>query len=534
MIGAVRDRAWGVPSFLLLAGLLGVMLATFLDYGITWDEGVQNRYGRRIVRWYATLGADARAVEQNDLYLYGGLFELVVQGAQRVSGLGVYENRHLVNTLFGFAGFVGVWGLGRRLGGGAAGFLAVLFLALTPGYYGHVFANPKDLPLASLFVLSAWAILRAGDTLPRPGWPQVLGVGVVIGLTAGVRVAGLALFGYAAVAWLGRLWLLRGGAPARAAERLREAGRVAVAWLGAVAVGWTVMVALWPWAQLDPLGHPPRALRRFAHFWNPQVLWEGRLVAAEELPRSYLPKMLLLTLPELYFVAALLGVTALAVLLRRRPCPAPDRGRLLEVLWVAALALLPVAWAVWHRTPLYNGYRHVLFVVPFLAVLAALAAAAFLRAGGARPVRAAGALALVASLGLAAADSVALHPYQYVFFNRVIAGGLPRAAERYDTDYWNASYAEGIDWMVGHYSARGLRGPVRVSGFSAHVPFHHRLASTEAGRALFEVVALEDDPHLVFVTTGYRALVRPPGRVVHTVRRQGATLLSIYEARPPE
>ena len=102
------------------------MLATFLDYGITVDEGVQNRYGRRIVRWYATLGQDGSATDTNDLFYYGGLFEVTAQAASWFLPLGVYDARHLVNVFFGFAGFVGAWGIGRHLAGPRGGFLSAL------------------------------------------------------------------------------------------------------------------------------------------------------------------------------------------------------------------------------------------------------------------------------------------------------------------------------------------------------------------------------------------------------------------------
>ena len=117
------DRRWLLLSGVLLVALLGLMLATFLDYGMTADEPVQNRYGRRLVRWYASLGADRSAVEQHDTWLYGGFFELVAQGARTLSPLDVYETRHVVNTLFGFVGFLAVWWLGEGLGGARAGLL---------------------------------------------------------------------------------------------------------------------------------------------------------------------------------------------------------------------------------------------------------------------------------------------------------------------------------------------------------------------------------------------------------------------------
>jgi hypothetical protein len=36
---------------------------------------------------------------------------------------------------------------------------------------------------------------------------------------------------------------------------------------------------------------------------------------------------------------------------------------------------------------------------------------------------------------------IALHPYQYVYYN-TLAGGLPGAFRRYEMDYWTSSYRE--------------------------------------------------------------------------------------------
>ena len=56
--------------------------------------------------------------------------------------------------------------------------------------------------------------------------------------------------------------------------------------------------------------------------------------------------------------------------------------------------------------------------------------------------------ALGALMALTVRDMVLLHPYQYVYFNRAVIGGLPGAAKRFDTDYWGASYKEGVRWLV--------------------------------------------------------------------------------------
>jgi hypothetical protein len=537
-IGAAPGSStlWTRTSAALLLTVLGVMLATFLDYGITWDEGGLNRYGRRIAQWYSTFGQDDRAAHWADHFYYGGVFEIANLGVQALVPFGVYETRHLTGALFGFVGFVAAWGLGSRLAGPFGGALSALFLVLTPCFYGHVFANPKDVPLASLYALGAWAALRASDSVPRLGWREGVLTGAAIGLASGVRVAAIVLYGYAAVLWLACLWL-HSRTPEGANVGWRAVRQVGTAIVSAVVTGWVVMVAFWPYAQVKPFRNPFLAWRKFSYFWDTvTILYDGRLLIARDGPREYIPNLLSLTLPEFYPLAGLLGGAALLALLGRRATwnPATAR-RVLQALWVLSLAAAPVAWVVARHTPFYNGARHMLFVVPPLAVVAAVSAAVFLRRPGWRLARALGAAALAGSLLVTAADMVQLHPYQYVYYNRLFAGGVKGAADRYELDYWGSSFKEGIEWMVAHYSRRPPREKVRVAGYSsAHVPFWYYLDKTAEGRRLFEAVTLAEHPHVVFATTAIREHEQASGRVLHVVRRQDTPLLYIFEARAPE
>jgi 4-amino-4-deoxy-L-arabinose transferase-like glycosyltransferase len=515
---------YGLLTALLLVTLLGVVLLTFRDYGITIDEGVQHRYGRRIVRWYATLGAADEATRANDLYLYGGFFELCAQAAIALLPLGRYDARHLAGALFGVLGVVAAWGIGGRLGGRTAGLLSALFLALTPGFYGHFFANPKDLPFASLFALAAWVALWAGDRVRRLGWREVLLAGLAIGLAMGVRVAGLALCGAVAALWLGCGWLARREDEALG-SRSRHLAGVLWAVAGVTAVAWAVMVAFWPWAQLDPLRNPLRAFRRFSHFWpDALVFFDGRLLLSGDLPRDYMPRLLALTLPDFYALAGLLGAWAVVSWVRERVSIGGKRA--FQALWLAALATAPIAWVALRRTPVYNGIRHLLFVVPLLAVLAGLAVAAWFEGRRSRPARLAAASALAASLAVTLVDMVQLHPYQYLYFNRLFAGGLPGAAPRYETDYLCASYKEGIEWLAREYLRPDFRGPVRVDGRCSHVPFGYYL-----GRGAVQTTRAQ--PHVFFATTTFGDHRRTPGRELHVVRRQGVPLLYVFEQLPP-
>jgi hypothetical protein len=519
------DR-WDAATAGLLLALAVLMSATVLDYGVTADEGVQQRYGRRVVRWYLTLGGDRSATEKNNLFLYGGAFELAAQAVQRVSPLGVYDSRHIANAGFGLGGIVAAWGLGRLLGGPAAGFASALFLALTPVYYGHCFANPKDVPFAAFYAAAAWAILRAAGDRLRPFSGRVALAGVAVGLTAGVRVNGIVLVAFAGLLWGASGWAEgRGFLPSR-----RETFRMGLSLAVLLVVAWAVMLACWPWAQVEPLRHPLLALRTFSDFQGNPVLFEGEGVASTALPRHYVPKLFALTLPEFYAVAGALGIFGLFA--GGLSHGARRRRAALRAGWVAALAALPVGWAILDRTPLYNGVRHLLFVVPILAVLAGAAVTAAVRSRLPAAVLVPGMTALVGCLAAVGVDMVRLHPYQYAYFNRLIGGGLASAVGRYETDYWSTSYKEGVEWVCAHYSTSELREPLRIGG-NMYVPFSSYLGRGRCIAPCFTAVPPEQDPHVLLVAPAERDEVSPVARLLHTVERVGAPLLYVYELKPP-
>jgi hypothetical protein len=423
--------------------------------------------------------------------------------------------------------------MGRRLGGPAGGFLALLVLALTPVFYGQSFYNAKDIPFAALYALALGAIL-ACDDWPKTSWKRALGAGVLIGLAAAIRVGGIVLFGFALVLWLATL-VLRGGSSGRPGwPARRDLGRLAARWLGAVAAGWTAMVAFWPWAMLDPLRNPFRAAARFSRFWDEMLIfYDGRLLPAREVSRFYLPNWFGLTLPELYLVAGVLGVLGLALLWRARRLGPAACLPLLQAGWLASIPALLVAGVVINHMPLYDGLRHFLFLIPLLAVLAGASLAAFLRAPAPRGLKLAGAAALAITCVLTLVDMIRLHPYQAVYFNRLVAGGQKAGIDRYEGDYWCLSYKEGCAWLMRRFAGARCREAIRVGSYSILQQTDYYLQRTEEGRRLFVSVPV-GEADFVLATTRFQDHLRAPGKRVFTVERLGATLLYLSQVRAPD
>jgi hypothetical protein len=517
------------PALLLLLAYTVVVLFTFRDYGITFDEKWHADYGARILSWYRSGLTDRENLALPILHLghadpnyanmsyYGGFFDATAELATRVSPLGRFETRHLVNALFGVAGAAFAYLLGLALAGRQAGFLAALFLILTPFYYGHAFANPKDIPFAVLYLASLYGIVRVVRRLPAPGWRLMAGAGVAIGLTMAVRFAGVLLLGYLALAFVA--WaLLRPRAEAVAGAR-----RFAARFAGCAAVAFAAMLPWWPAALLSPLLHPLRTLRALGAFeWNYLVRFEGRDVPATELPWYYVSKYALLTLPEFVLMglaaAMLLGVAAVV---RRRARAERD---LLPFGVVLLAALFPIAYAAITGATVYDAQRHFLFVFPPLVVLSAIGIAAMLRRS--RPVAWLTAAATAAALLAVIVEMVRLHPYQYIYFNQVVAGGLPRAQASYETEYWGAAFKEAAEWASLHYAGTAEQ-PVRVAACG-----HGMSTAYYLPESTFRVVGPQGEPQLFLGSRRFGCWDTLDGDVVHTVARRGVPLVRIKEVGP--
>jgi hypothetical protein len=141
------------------------------------------------------------------------------------------------------------------------------------------------------------------------------------------------------------------------------------------------------------------------------------------------------------------AVTAVA-LWRQRASTAGMRRVTATGWFLLALAILfPVGYAIAIKAVLFDGMRHFIFVLPPIAVVAALVAdQAAERLGRFRfrkPVYAALALYGAAHIGV----MVMLHPDQYVYYNAFV-GGVDGAQRRFKLDYWANSYAEDVRGLV--------------------------------------------------------------------------------------
>jgi hypothetical protein len=443
---ARTHRVIAVAAALLL---LVVMVALSRDFGFTWDERFQQRYGEQI--WDYLHGRLPRAAfdtDEGNQYLYGGLVEIAAVGAQHLVQADTYVVRHVVNAVFGWAGIVIIGVAAGAAFGRRTGWLAALLLVLAPRYFGDAMNNPKDVPFAAMAMAVLGLTLTLDWARPRLSWGRAAALATFIALAINIRPLGLVLYLYAGgVIGLGSLLAAWFGTDGDRWRAFRDTViRLAVMGLVAIPAG----SIFWPYAQAQPFARPLSAFVKTTQLdWAKgfDVLFAGQDLGAGALPWTYVPVWLVLSLPPVIVVGA-----ALSWLVVRR-------GRQEAVAWagLAAFAATPVLAAVVRNATIYDGIRHLLFVLPPLVALAAAGWTALIDTR-ARMV----ALGLlVAGMAEPLIFQVRNHPNQIVYFSP-LAGGPRSAFARYDMDYWGNSVLQAVEWVDA--VARRSGTPLIVSG----------------------------------------------------------------------
>jgi hypothetical protein len=436
--------------FWLFFAVLAFLVFTIVgDYGISWDEWPQNEYGKKVIAYYLSGFSDKSALNFGDLYLYGGLFDSVAAALNTISPYGEYETRHILNAFVGLLGVIGVWRLSAALLGYRAGFIAALIVVLIPSYFGHSFNNPKDIPFAVGYIWSLYYIIRIIDELPHISRSLALKLGICIGLTLAVRVGGLLLIAYLGLVICIAIALQLKIKPWHESRRI--IGKLLLSALGISVLAYVIMILCWPWALESPLIRPWMALQQITHFkWSGSVLFDGEYISASELPNSYLPVYLWVKLP--IFVPVVLFAAAIFVL--PRPITwrlGPGGARLpVKVTLVIFSVIFPLVYIMLRDSVVYDGIRHVMFIVPSLAVLAAVSYEKILSTlESLKRLRWGFVLLSFVYLGFHLISLIELHPYQYVYYSEA-AGGLRGAHNRFETDYWATSYREAAQILNRH------------------------------------------------------------------------------------
>lgn len=299
---------------------------------------------------------------------------------------------------------------------------ATAFFAWQPVIWGHAFINPKDIPFMVLFLLSLTFGLKYIDQIHIPlrkSWKILVLSGITLGLASATRVIGPMAGAFVFIYFmLKKSWKSFHG----------------IIFYGMIAI--VTMYIFWPYLWAQPVARLLEVLKHMSN--NPTelaVLFNGQIFHANDMPRRYLPQMLLTTLTEPTWVLFILGciLTIRESLKKRMDWQAP--------LVTAGIFFFMLGYITYLKPSVYDGFRHFLFIIPPIFFITGI----FIQWMWKKlhPAIFTGIMTILLLPGLFGIFH--LHPYEYTYYNR-FAGGVGGAFRTFETDYWLTCYKEAVEW----------------------------------------------------------------------------------------
>jgi len=421
--------------------LFFLMTSLSFHYGITGDDLDQKLYGENVLNFYTSFGKDTSCLHlkvgnKENLYIYGGLFSMISAAANRyIGGLDEYDMRHLINALAGFLAILFAGLLARRIGNWMTGFLALILLATWPQFFGQSMNNPKDIPFALGYVMTIYYLVKLVKELPRPSAKTWVMTTIAIAFTINIRVGGLLLIGMLFAFVIGTYIL----DPVKRKLISANTGFLFKRLILVSILGYFGGLLFWPYGIMGPLSHPFSALKEMSNFsMSIGLLFDGKMMDSTKITWTYIPQWLWITTPLVVLFAA---IAFGAVWFWGRKFFSPT----LSLLLIFA-TVFPWAYTVYKHSALYDGLRQMLFLLPLIAVMAALTWHYLFMIAKQKWMLYGVSALLAIGIFLPVRFSFANHPNEYVYFNELI-GGIKGAYGKYDTDYYMNSIRKTSDWF---------------------------------------------------------------------------------------
>ncbi len=364
-----------IPSnalVLIALALLALLVFTSTDLGFARDEGFYFSAARSYAQWFellATKPSQALAPGVVDAaWSANHEHPSLVKSLFAISWLTLHEHLAWISAAslaFRFPAMVlsalAVFGTGLLAAeafGATAGLAAAGFLAACPGFFHHAHLACFDAPIAALWVLVAWAHLRA-LRLRTVGSYLVLGIAYGLALETKHN------------AWILPAVLVPHGLlfGCRAAN-----GKPVFPWalIAPYVVGPFVFVALWPWLWHDTWARMQAYAAFHLHHDYYNIEFLGRNVFAPPAPLAYLPVIVAATVPTTMILAAFFGTLAPRDWVVRDTFSPRVRTTADASLLVFCVLAVGASFGPFFlpNTPVFGGYKHWLQAYPFAAILA--------------------------------------------------------------------------------------------------------------------------------------------------------------------
>jgi len=413
------------PLYILLGLYFIFSFLTYKNYGITADEALEYKLGKTLITFFTNkLEYNNLELFKQDPYLksYYHFYPMLLN---LINPKGYYEWFHLANLLFASLIIIGAYILCyKEYKNKYYAVIAPIVILLVPRFFGDIPANSKDMPFAVMFFLSL-AALYLFNKKAKHNFIELLLIGILLGFTQSLRIIGYTLY---------FIYFVDLFIKYKKITFLNLQNLIVI-----TIVAHTLMWLTWPYIN-ENITNIIKIVTLSKNFtpWNGQILYLGQFLTREQRPWHYLFVWLLISTPV--FITIMHFISFKFAL----------KDNLLKLVlftiylnFIAYLLLNPV---------IYNGLRHFLYLLPLIAITAAIVIIKTINIRFVKYIY----LFFAIFIGY---QMFKLHPYEYIYFNP-IAKKVFNIEKTFETDYWGISYKQASEEIIKYLEINNIEKPL--------------------------------------------------------------------------
>ena len=421
----------GLVIFLLIG------IAVYKDYGLGWDEFAQMTERGGVNYNFMTTGDKETFLKSPGIY-QGPAFDLCLVTLQHFFNITdsreIYFFRHLVTFLFFWlSGLAFYFLLRKKYSDRFVIFIGICWFFLMPRIFADSFDNTKDLPFLAMTVICLLSLTRF---LEKPSWKTGILHGLFSGFLIDIRLMGVLMPAVTAAMFLLRIL------SAEKKIKITRSYFIPSIWFILSMAGF--MVLFWPVLWLGPLHHFIAGWKEMSVFnFATTTLFQEQYIYTNQLPWYYDAFWMLITTPIQYICFFIIGLcfTLFNIFSFKKVRIFNFETEISSFL----VFFVPLITIILLHSSEYDGWRHVFYVfVPFCII--ALRGLYEIKSRLVKYINAVWIDLTVVALTLQVAYSMAqLHPYENMYFNRIIGPDAQSVKFKYEMDYWGLAFREALE-----------------------------------------------------------------------------------------
>jgi len=443
-------------EFVVWSFLLGYLIVGYLiydDYGVSMDEPIQRKHGMVSLEYVNRqfgepfnipniYNIDVQYYDHKD---YGVIFQMGCYTLELLLRLkdsrDIFLLRHALVFLLFWVSVVYFYKLLEyHFKDWRLALLGAIFLVLSPRIFANAFYNPKDIPLLSWCILSAYTMLKFLDL-------RNIKYAILHAFACAMAINTRIVAVYIPLITIG-FYLLNGIKNDRWQFYKWTNVRSLAIFLCSIIL---LTIALWPFLWHNTIENFANAFSSMGQFrWFNTIFFMGEYYYPQELPWYYIMMWILISTPMVYsllFIAGLLGV--LFYLLKKHRINYSTNYKRNTLIILSFLATPLIAVIILNST-LYNGWRHLYFTYPFLIIfsiegikflLLSIESIEFCQFASKTGL----VCVILLSTVLVGYAMRQIHPYQNVYFNPIVS---KNSGDLFELDYYGLSFRQSLEELL--------------------------------------------------------------------------------------